>query len=284
MAKYFGNEQAALKAYLDEIRLTPLLSPSEEKLLALRIRKGDVKAFHQLVKANLRFVVNVVKRYRRTTVSILDLINEGNVGLCRAAKKYNPDLGLRFISYAVWWIRNTIALFLARHGGILAIPAKKISLVYQIEGSYQRLFNELQRAPTPEELGRSIELDAQEVARLTQAIRGYISLDKVVQNVEEPTVLEQVLTSGRFSLVEQHFSLLSFRESLDVLLGRLSKRESKTVELYFGLNEGGQAHTFAELGRVLGISREGARLVFHRAIKKLSNMPETSQLGEYWAA
>jgi len=278
--RYDGDDKV-LRAYLDEIRLTPLLTAEEEVELAERIQRGDLDAFHTLVKANLRFVVNVVKRYRRSGTSMLDLINEGNIGLIRAAKKYNPNLGLRFISYAVWWIRNRLSLYLARQGGVLSLPARKASLIHQLEATYQRLYAKLKREPRPEELGRQLEISAREVFDISHAFKGYLSLEKLLQT-ENTKSLELTFDEHSLSLPERHMLLLTFQEILGRLMADLQEKERITLKLYFGLDGKPWCKTFAEVGRRMGISRESSRLNFHRAIEQLSCHPEAWRLKEYW--
>jgi RNA polymerase primary sigma factor len=279
-----GGEDAVLQAYLDEIRRTRLLTPEEEVALARRARQGDQEAFHGLVRANLRFVVNVVKRYRRAGVAFLDLINEGNVGLMRAARKFDPERGLRFISYAVWWIRTSLALYLARQGGVLAVPAKKLGLVHKMDAIHTTLTARLGREPTHEELAAAMEVDAGELNRLHSAAKGYVELDKVLFGEAGPAGgLGRIVTSDRLAPVEQALSLDAFREELARLLLRLDEREARVVRLYFGLDgSGGEGLTFKEIGGRLGISREGARLVFNKALEGLRAMPELERLRDYW--
>ncbi len=281
MANRYEGDDDVLRAYLSEIRLTPLLTAEEEVALAERIQKGDQEAFHRLVKANLRFVVNVVKKYRRSGAPLLDLINEGNIGLIRAAKKFNPKLGLRFISYAVWWIRNRLSLYLARNGGVLSLPARKISLVYQLEATFQRLYSKLKREPTPEELAEELELSAKEVFNISHAVRGYVSIEKLLRT-EEAGNLEQAMSSNSVSLPERHLSLLAFRDRLEIMMRSLKPREREALILYYGLNGRDWCKTFAEVGRKMDVSRESARLLFHRAIRKLSKHPDVDQLKDYW--
>lgn len=277
-----GGEDAALKAYLAEVRQTSLLTLDEELDLARRARSGDQEALQRLVKANLRFVVNVVKRYRRSGVAFLDLINEGNVGLIRAARKFDPDRGLRFISYAVWWIRTTIGLFLARQGGVLAIPAKKMGLVYKMESTHSRLFGELGREPTHEELAAALEVNSAELDRVATAAKGYVALDKYLfADGALAGVLHSVVSNDAFAPVERALSFEAFQEEVSQLLGRLKEREARSIRLYFGMNDG-RTRTFAEIGDLLGVSREGARLMFHRGVDKLRAMPEFEAIRDYW--
>ena len=263
------SDREVLNAYIQEIRHHPLLTPEQELECARRVRQGDEEAFQHLVRSNLRFVVNMVKRYRRAGVSLLDLINEGNVGLCRAARRYDPELGLRFLSYAVWWIRSSLAMFLARQGGLISIPVKKVSLVNQLDAIHQELFNRLHRSPKPEELAAALEVSVAEVAQISQAMRGFISLDRFMH-------MEDTLTAKEgghgVQPVERHLTLLTLREHLSTCLSRLKVRERRSLEFYFGLNGAHATETFAELGERLEISREGARLLFHRAIEKLKKI------------
>jgi RNA polymerase primary sigma factor len=234
------------------------------------------------VKANLRFVVNVVKRYRRAGIGFLDLINEGNVGLIRAARKFDPEKGLRFISYAVWWIRTTIGVFLARNGGVLAIPAKKMGLVYKMESTFSRLYSELGREPTHEELARSLEVGTEEINRVSTAVKGYVALDKYLFS-DGPLAgaLQQVTSTDAYAPVERALSFEVFQEEISRLLNRLSEREAASVRHYFGMVDG-KVRTFAQVGEILGVSREGARLMFHRAVEKLQRMPEVHEIRDYW--
>lgn len=266
------SDRDVLNAYIQEIRNWPLLTPEQELECAHRIRKGDEEAFQLLVRSNLRFVVNMVKRYRRAGVALLDLINEGNVGLCRAARRYNPDMGLRFLSYAVWWIRSSLAMFLARQGGLISIPVKKVSMVYQLETIHQQLFNRLHRTPKPEELAAELECSVNEVQQLSGALRGFVSLDRFLHMEDTLQQKEAMQTQP----VERHLALLSLREHLSTCMSRLKERERKSLELYFGLNGATSADTFTQLGDRLEISREGARLLFHRAIEKLRKIVRDS--------
>jgi RNA polymerase primary sigma factor len=262
------SDREVLNAYIQEIRRWPLLTPEEELACARRIRQGDEEAFQHLVRSNLRFVVNMVKRYRRAGVSLLDLINEGNVGLCRAARRFDPEIGLRFVSYAVWWIRATLSIFLARQGGLISIPVKKVSLVYQLDSIHQELFNRLHRTPTPEELAAEIAVAVNEVAQISQALRGFVSLDRYL-HMEDMLQHKDAVAGQNMQPVERHLTLLTMREHLSTCLSRLKERERLSLELYFGLNGVPASETYADLGRRLEISREGARNLFHRSIEKL---------------
>ncbi len=282
MSNLAPGEDGVLKAYLAEVRQTPLLTPAEELALAHRARAGDQEALQHLVKANLRFVVNVVKRYRRSGMAFLDLINEGNVGLIRAARKFDPDKGLRFISYAVWWIRTTIGLFLARQGGVMAIPAKKMGLVYKMESTHSRLYAKLGREPTHEELAHALEIQVSELDRVSTAVKGYVALDKFLfsDRILNGSV-QSVLSNDQFAPVERALSLEAFQEEMSRLLSRLRDKESRCIRLYFGMDDG-ETRTFTEVGDLLGVSREGARLMFHRGIDKLREMPEFDSIQDYW--
>ena len=225
--------------------------------------------------------MNVVKKYRRSGAHLVDLINEGNIGLMRAARKYDPALGLRFISYAVWWIRNRLSLYLAKNGGVLAVPARKVSLIYQLEATYQRLYSQLKRVPSPEELGQALEVSAKEVTDITSAIKGCISIEKLLCT-EGGSRLEGAITGSDMSVPEQHLSVIAFMERLNYLMRHLKERERKALVLYHGLEGEKYCKTFAEVGRQMDLSRESARLLYHRALKKLSQHPEIHLLRDYW--
>lgn len=277
------GEDHVLRSYLEEVRRTPLLEREEEIRLARLARAGDLEAFQRLVKANLRFVVNVVKRYRRSGVALLDLINEGNVGLIRAARKFDPEKGLRFISYAIWWIRTTISLFLARQGGILSVPAKKLGILYKLEATHSRLSARLSREPTHDELAAAMEVDREELRNMMIAQKGYVALDRYLfAEGGGDGIMAQIVGNDAFAPVERALSVDAFQEEISVLLARLGPRERTVIQLHFGLEGNTALRTFAEIGERLGVSREGARLIFHRAIEKLKQMPEFAELRDYW--
>ncbi len=274
------SEAKIIESYLKEINRVPLLTAEEEKELAARIqRDGDVEAFHRLVKANLRFVVNIAKKYKRSGISLLDLINEGNIGLIRAAKKYDPSMGLRFTSYAIWWIRYYLSLYLARHGGVFSIPVKQYSVISQIENAYQRLYQRYKREPTPEELGRELEMDAREVCMLGKALAPYSSLKRYLEK-EEGGESPGRHSPYELSPVELHFHYITLREKISRILARMKPREAAAIKLYFGLEGHLPSRSYAELGRRMNLSREGARMLFHRAMEHFRELAGPDLLDE----
>lgn len=262
-----------LREYMEAVGATGLLTPDQEQALARRARAGDRAAFRDLVEANLRFVVREVKRFRRPGVNFLDLIAEGNLGLLRAARDFDPDRGLRFVTYAAWWIREAVASFLARQGGAVALPTKKARLAHRAQQEGERLGRRLGRVPEAGEVAASLKVDADELRRVALAARHHVPLEAAPAAAAADGLEERETALHRRSLGSR----------LVGLMGRLPARERQCVRLYFGL-DGGRARHFGEIGPLLGLGREGARLVFHRAMESLRAMPELARLDREWRA
>ncbi len=272
------RDEEILSDYLTEIRRIPLLTPESERKLAYRIREGDRKALEDLVLANLRFVVSMAKRYIKAGGPIMDMINEGNLALIRAAETFNPDLGLRFISYAVWWIRKYIFHFLSRSESPVAIPERKAHVVFKLNRIRESLYRTLKREPKMSELAKEVNLPEAKVAQFVRVMENHVSLDSLAyefrfkdgQNDGEQALNDLETQSTRVAL------------SSEVLrcLNRLKEKERSAVELYFGFN-GQDKVSYEKIGRQINLSREGARRTVQRAIQKLSRDPEIKQLRPY---
>lgn len=275
----YDPEAALLRRYLQEIGRFRQLTPEEERELAERIQKGDAEALRQLVEANLRFVVAYAKRFRHSRISLLDLINEGNIGLIQAAKKFDPKKNVKFITYAVWWIRQAILHALSEHGVSFRLPQKQANVLYRLERSRQALGRELERAPTEEELAEEMSLPVEEVRTLLASNQNFLSLNEPVGEEEEAEfgdLLEQyVIPDADEELLRQ-----SFQETLKEALEELSDKERQILSLRFGL-EDDQPRTLREIGEMLGISRERVRQIENLALTKLRRSSKARALASY---
>ncbi len=274
------RDEEILSDYLTEIRKIPLLTPESEKELAYKIRAGDRKALENLVLANLRFVVSMAKRYMKAGGPIMDMINEGNLALIRAAETFNPDLGLRFISYAVWWIRKYIFHFLSRSESPVAIPERKAQVVFKLNRIRENLYRSLKREPKLKELAREVNLPEEKVAQFIRISESHISLDNLAYEAR----LSQTPLAGQgheaIHDLEEQSSQKSLAGQLSNCMSRLKDKERSAVELYFGFN-GQDKVSYEKIGKKINLSREGARRTVQRAILKLSRDPDVRSLRCY---
>ena len=256
-----------LDQYFAEASKYPLLNAAEEKELARRIRKGDQEAMHELVKRNLRFVVSVAKKYQNRGLPLIDLIGEGNVGLLTAARKFDPDQGVKFISYAVWWIRQAILSSLARQGRTVRVPLNRTADLSRVMRAGALLRDKLGREPTPDEVAQLTGISQEIVSALLSLNAADIRLDAPLGADGDRSLIE------RFSVEEmpntEETVLNQFRsQELARALSTLPPRDAKILRLYFGL-EGGREHTLDEIGKMLGVTRERVRQLRDRALKRL---------------
>ena len=257
----------SLNAYIREIARFKPLSALQEKDLGRRIREGDAEALQRLVEANLRFVVSYAKRYRGLGMSFLDLIHEGTLGLIEAAKRFDPERNVKFISYAVWWVRQSIFHALSEHMRVFRLPQKLSSQVSKMGTARQRLTAELERVPTTEELAAKTELSKQEVEALLLAGSEDLSLSSAIG--EEGTLeLGDVLEQGSVPSVELELIRSSFEEQVRAMVSQLDDKERAVIELRFGL-DGEEPRTLQEIGEALGLSRERIRQIESKAKEKL---------------
>jgi RNA polymerase primary sigma factor len=256
-----------LDQYFAEASKYPLLNAAEEKELARRIRKGDQEAMHELVKRNLRFVVSVAKKYQNRGLPLIDLIGEGNVGLLTAARKFDPDQGVKFISYAVWWIRQAILSSLARQGRTVRVPLNRTADLSRVMRASALLRDKLGREPTPDEVAQLTGISQEIVSALLSLNAADIRLDAPLGADGDRSLIE------RFSVEEmpntEEAVLNQFRsQELARALSTLPARDAKILRLYFGL-EAGREHTLDEIGKMLGVTRERVRQLRDRALKRL---------------
>jgi RNA polymerase primary sigma factor len=263
----FDGERDILDQYLFEVAKTPLLNAQQEVLVARRIAAGDPDAMHELIRANLRFVVSVAKKYQNRGMGLTDLIGEGNLGLLTAARKFDPDQGVKFISYAVWWIRQAILAALAKHGRTVRVPLNRTADLSRIVRSAETLRKELERQPSPEEIAHATGLTLEVVQSLATLNSADVRLDAPVEGEGERSLSDRFV-AGEHSDPEMQVMDQLLTEEIERALRALPPRDAKVLRLYFGLNDG-REHTLEEIGTMLGVTRERVRQLRDRALKRL---------------
>jgi RNA polymerase primary sigma factor len=269
----------SLNAYIREIAQFQPLSIEDEQALGRRIQQGDREALNRLVEANLRFVVSYSKRYRGLGLSFQDLIHEGNLGLIEAAKRYDPERGVKFISYAVWWVRQAIFHALSEHARVFRLPQKLSGQVSKMENARDKLAVELERPPTTEEIAQKTDFTEEEVETLRLASGEDLSLSTAVGedgNLELGDLLEQ----DSIPPVELEMMRSSFAERIQAMVGDLDDKERDVIRMRFGL-DGEDPRTLQEIGESLGLSRERIRQIESRAKEKLRRSREAQGLRGY---
>jgi len=262
-----AEERGALDQYLREVSRHELLTPEEEIELGRRTRTGDEDAVQTLVRANLRFVISVAKKYQNRGVSLIDLIQEGNVGLVTAARKFDVDQGVKFISYAVWWIRQAILAALANQGRAVRVPLNRASDLARIFRERERLKQELGRDPSIEEVAGAASLTPEVVTSLQTLNAAEIRLDAPIGDSDDSQLVERFM-SDEAQEPEEAVEERLLAEQIDRALDTLTPRDARVVRLYFGL-DGGREHTLEEIGNMLGVTRERVRQLRDRALKRL---------------
>ncbi len=256
-----------LDQYLLEVNRYPLLAPAEELALARRIQRGDRKALDELVQRNLRFVISVAKKYRNRGLSLLDLIEEGNIGLMTAARRFDPDRGVKFISYAVWWIRQSILAALARQSRTVRLPLNRTGDLSRVVKSSASLRQELDREPTEEELAQTTGLSPRVVRSLVAVNTTELRLDAPLSRDGDRALVEQFVQKEAPD-IEEEATRHMLRADLEKALERLSPRHQRVLRLYFGFDDG-RERTLEEIGGMFGVTRERVRQLRDRALKHL---------------
>jgi len=269
----------SLNAYIREIAKFKPLSGEDERELGRRIQTGDQEALKRLVEANLRFVVSYTKRYRGLGLSYLDLIHEGNLGLMEAAKRFDPERNVKFISYAVWWVRQAIFHALSEHARVFRLPQKLSGQVSKVENARDRLAAELERPPTTEELAKKTDLSEEQVQALLMASGDDVSLSAAVGD-EGTMELGDTLEQETIPSVELEMIRSSFEERIQAMVGDLEEKEREVIRMRFGL-DGEEPLTLQEIGEALGLSRERIRQIESKAKEKLRRSREAQGLRGY---
>ena len=274
-----NRETASLDKYLQEIGKVDLINAEEEVILARKIREGDEEALEKLTKANLRFVVSVSKQYQNQGLSLPDLINEGNLGLIKAAQRFDETRGFKFISYAVWWIRQSILQALAEQSRIVRLPLNKIGSINKINKTFSRLEQEYEREPTHEEIADQLEMSDQDVRDSFRNSGRHMSMDAPLIQGEDSTMYD-VLSGDNNTKPDSGLMLESLRKEIDRALTTLTQREGDVIRLYFGLNEQ-HALTLEEIGEKFDLTRERVRQIKEKAIRRLKQTSKSKILKTY---
>lgn len=280
ITKQFTNREAqSLDKYLQEIGKVALLTAEDEIKLAIKIKQGDPEALEKLTRANLRFVVSVAKQYQNQGLSLGDLINEGNLGLIKAAKRFDETRGFKFISYAVWWIRQSILQALAEQSRIVRLPLNRVGALNRIGKAYSTLEQEYEREPSPEEVAKVLEMDVQDISETLQISSKHLSFDAPFADDQENRLLD-VLENEEEPAPDTSLMSESLHAEINKALSKLSEQEAEVIKLYFGL-EDDQPMTLEEIGDKFNLTRERIRQIKEKAIRRLRNTTRSKDLKKY---
>jgi len=277
--QYTNRENQSLDKYLHEIGKEDLLTPEQEIELAIEIKKGNAQALEKLVKANLRFVVSVAKQYQNQGLSLGDLINEGNLGLIKAAKRFDETRGFKFISYAVWWIRQSILQALAEQSRIVRLPLNRVGALNKIGKAYSALEQEFEREPRPEELAKELDMDVDEIISALKVAGRHVSVDAPFANGDENRLLD-VLTDDDELAPDSNLMSTSLKKEIERAISTLSTREAEVIKLYFGLDYDSPL-TLEEIGEKFNLTRERVRQIKEKAIRRLRHASRSRNLRAY---
>ena len=280
IVKQFTNrENQSLDKYLQEIGKVELLTPEMEIELAVRLKKGDHAAMEQLAKANLRFVVSVAKQYQNQGLSLGDLINEGNLGLIKAVRRFDETRGFKFISYAVWWIRQSILQALAEQSRIVRLPLNRVGALNRIGKTYSNLKQEFEREPSPEEVAEALEMDVDEISSMMKISGKQVSVDAPFSSGDENSLLD-IIEDNHQPSPDNDLISESLKSEIKSLLAILPDREAEVIKLYFGL-DGEYSMTLEEIGERFNLTRERVRQIKEKAIRKLRHNSKSNNLKSY---
>jgi RNA polymerase primary sigma factor len=278
-AKRTSVDEGSLDQYLREISQYPLITREEEVELATRIKRGCEESLDKLVRSNLRFVVSVAKKYQNQGVSLSDLINEGNLGLIRAAHKFDETKGIKFISYAVWWIRQAILQALAEQSRIVRVPLNRAGTLHRIGKRSSALQQELGREPTVEEIADGLDISEEEVAKTLSISQSHLSLDAPLTPGEDNRLIDYLPDTQNASPDQETFER-ALTDSVEEVLSTLKDREAKILRLYFGL-DGQEPMTLEEIGSMMGITRERVRQIKEKALARLRHVSRARALESF---
>ena len=277
--QYTNRESQSLDKYLQEIGKVELLVPQEEIDLARRIKKGDQKALEKLTKANLRFVVSVAKQYQNQGLSLGDLINEGNLGLIKAAKRFDETRGFKFIPYAVWWIRQSILQALAEQSRIVRLPLNRVGALNKIGKAFSTLEQEFEREPSASELAEELDMSLFEVSDTLKISGRHLSMDAPFAQGEDNRLLD-VIQDNRQPTPDSGLLEESLKNEVKRALATLSEREAQVIKLYFGLDSE-HSLTLEEIGEKFNLTRERVRQIKEKAIRRLRHASRSKALRAY---
>ncbi|MFZ1080673.1 MAG: sigma-70 family RNA polymerase sigma factor [Candidatus Kryptoniota bacterium] len=277
--QYPSRENQTIDKYLQEIGKVDLLTPEEEIELAIKVRDNDQKSLEKLIKANLRFVVSVAKQYQNQGLSLGDLINEGNLGLIKAAKRFDPTRGFKFISYAVWWIRQSILQALAEQSRIVRLPLNRVGALNKIGKKFSELEQEFEREPSPSEIAEQLDMSLYEVDKTLQISGRHLSVDQPFVQGEDNKLLDVMADDNQlppdYILMKE-----SLRAEVEHALKSLTDREAEVIRLYFGI-EREHPLTLEEIGEKFNLTRERVRQIKEKAIRRLRHATRSKALRAY---
>ena len=278
--KITSRESLALDKYLNDIGKISMLNAEEEAEMARRIRKGDTEALDRLTKANLRFVVSVAKQYQNQGLSLSDLINEGNVGLMKAAKRFDETKGFKFISYAVWWIRQSILQSIVEYSRIVRLPLNKVGSYNKVNEAFLSFVQEFEREPTHEELAEVLDISPKEISNMLKGNGRHLSVDAPISGEDGDSTMLDVISSSNTESPDINLMEQSLKDEVKNGLAILSPREVDVLSSYYGLN-GHKSLTLEEIGEMYGLTRERVRQIKERAIRRLRKSYNSNQLKSY---
>ncbi|MCH7973113.1 MAG: RNA polymerase sigma factor RpoD/SigA [Bacteroidetes bacterium] len=281
ITKQFTNrESKSLDQYLQEIGKVNLLTPDEEITLAIQIKKGSREALDKLTKANLRFVVSVAKQFQNQGLSLGDLINEGNLGLIKAAKRFDETRGFKFISYAVWWVRQSIMQAIADQSRIVRLPLNRVGSLSKISKAYRNLEQEFERKPTTTELANLLEMEPEDVAYALQISGRHVSMDAPFSGDNDKNSLIDVIPNKHHPSPDTTLMQESLKLEVEGALSTLTEKEAKVLMLYFGIN-GERSATLEEIGEKFDLTRERVRQIKEKALRRLKHTSRSKNLKAY---
>lgn len=275
-----NRETASLDMYLQDIGRVELITADEEVVLAQKIKQGDQKALDKLVKANLRFVVSVSKQYQNQGLSLPDLINEGNMGLIKAAQRFDETRGFKFISYAVWWIRQSILQALAEQSRIVRLPLNKIGAINKINKTFAKLEQELEREPNADEIAEALDLLPEDIRETMKNQGRHMSMDAPLGTMEDGGSMYELMENTTEDTPDHELIKESLRNEIDRALTSLTAREADVVRLYYGLS-GGHSHSLEEIGEKFELTRERVRQIKEKAVRRLKHASRSKVLKGY---
>ena len=278
--KITNRESLALEKYLNDIGKIDMLTAEEEAELARRIKEGDQEALDRLTKANLRFVVSVAKQYQNQGLSLSDLINEGNVGLMKAARRFDETKGFKFISYAVWWIRQSILQAIVEYSRIVRLPINKVGSYNRVNDAFISFVQEFEREPTNEELAEILEVTPKDIANVMKSSIRHVSMDAPIGGADSDSTMLDLLSNDQNGRPDDALMEQSLKDEVQAGLSILSPREVEVLSTYYGLN-GHKPLTLEEIGDLYGLTRERVRQIKERAIRRLRKAYNRNALRSY---